>query len=111
MSLLQPVYVASDPAEAHWICGLLEQLGIPAKVQGEHLGSLRGELPMTPDKLPTVLVSEQHVDAARTCIRASIEARAQHPERTPWSCKSCGELVEAQFTQCWSCGLRRHSKD
>ena len=25
----------------------------------------------------------------------------------PWQCPKCGELVEAQFTQCWNCDTER----
>jgi DNA-directed RNA polymerase subunit RPC12/RpoP len=39
-------------------------------------------------------------------LRQLLEALMAKPETLdkPWQCPSCGEKIEAQFTQCWKCG-------
>ncbi len=42
------IFSASNPTEAHILCGLLQQQGIDAEVRGEGIFGLRGELPTMP---------------------------------------------------------------
>ena len=30
--------------------------------------------------------------------------------QSPWTCPSCGEQLEAQFTSCWKCGAIREEE-
>jgi hypothetical protein len=63
---MKQVFVASNPAEAHIVRGLLESRGIDAEVRGEALWGTRGETPLGPDTLPTVWVEDaQATEAAR----------------------------------------------
>ena len=63
---MKRVYQAANSVEAHMIVHLLEQAGVQAHVQGEHLQSGAGELPVG---LVAVAVEDQDVDAARAVIR------------------------------------------
>ncbi len=58
------VLTANHPTDAHLAVGFLESHGIKAVVQGAALFSARGEVPVTPDTLPSVWV-ENEADAAR----------------------------------------------
>jgi hypothetical protein len=53
---MKQVFVARNPTEAYLVKGMLEARGIPAEVRGEALWGTRGEIPLTPDSLPTVWV-------------------------------------------------------
>ncbi len=53
---MKQVFVARNPAEAHLVQGMLESRGIRAEVRGEALWGTRGEIPLTPDSLPSVWV-------------------------------------------------------
>ncbi len=102
------VFVAQHPTEAHLVKGMLETNGIAAIVRGESLFGARGEAPVTADTLPSVWVSDDN-DAP-----AALEILAQYgPKATaanlgrPWSCPSCREQIESQFSECWKCGTPR----
>lgn len=102
------VFVAQHPTEAHLVKGMLETNGIPALVRGESLFGARGEAPVTPDTLPSVWVSDDNDAPAALAILAQYgpEATAANLGR-PWSCPSCREQIEAQFSECWKCGTPR----
>jgi hypothetical protein len=64
------VFVAQHPTEAHLVAGLLASQGIGAEVLNESLFSVRGEVPVTPETLPTVwVVNDQDAEAALAILR------------------------------------------
>ena len=79
---MKRVYQAANSVEAHMIVHLLEQAGVEAHVQGEHLQSGAGELPLG---LVAVAVPDEDADKARAIIN-EWEARSTpgcpraHPE-------------------------------
>ncbi len=76
---MKRIYQAANNIEAHMLVHLLEQEGIQAHVEGEHLQSGAGELPL--GGLAAVAVADADVDAARAIIRAWEERTAQPPEK------------------------------
>lgn len=101
------VFVAQHPTEAYLIKGVLEANGIVAEVHGESLFAARGEAPATPETLPTVwVVDDGDVARAHSILAANGSARVQSDGAT-WTCRTCGESVEGQFTECWRCGAAR----
>ena len=65
---MQEVYTARTLAEAHLIRAALAEEGIPSEVRNEHVFSLRGEVPMTPDSMPSVWVDDDVVARAEVAI-------------------------------------------
>jgi hypothetical protein len=61
------IYSASNSVDAYIIKGLLEQQGIPARVNGEYLQGGIGELPLI--DLVTVSVEEEDYEEALSLIR------------------------------------------
>ena len=122
----------ADPLEAQHLLGVLEEHGIRACVQGESLWAARGELPFGPESAPSLWVNDE-ADAERArqiladhksapqpayCPRCGTDLRELDDSRCPtcdtplrgadsWTCPNCGEVVETQFTNCWSCGSER----
>ena len=110
---MQHVYTARDEMDANFVKGLLQQEGIEAIVQGQALGEVWGNLPLTAKSLPSVWVPEADVARAlpvveeyRRVDQANAADDAARPRAT-WTCPNCGEKVEEQFTQCWKCGHNR----
>jgi ribosomal protein S27AE len=103
---MKQVFVAQHPTEAHLVKGMLEANGIVAEVHGESLFSARGEAPATPDTLPTVWVldDEQATTARSVLAEYAAPAASGVSQRAAWLCPACGEVIEAQFTECWNCG-------
>jgi hypothetical protein len=88
--------------------GFLDEQGIESVVQGAGLQQIIGEIPMTPESLPTIWVREEDVERALTAIAGfKADAKPAQPAADPWTCPECGEEIEPQFTECWNCGESR----
>ena len=110
MSDLKKVYVARGPGDAHLLRGMLESEGIRVVVRGDDFVPLQGGGLFHVETRPSVWVLEDEhfqraVEIADEYSRRSSEA-PEVPAET-WTCASCGEHVEAQFTDCWMCGTER----
>lgn len=105
---MKKVYVATDPADAYLLKGLLEGENIPAEVRGEYLYGIRGEVPITPDTCPSVwVVDDSDFGRAVELVAAVRERNAPSSEDSgAWRC-GCGEENERRFTECWRCGRSR----
>jgi len=99
------VHTARHPTEAHLIRGMLEAQGIRAAVKGDQLYGAFGELPV----LPTVWILDDTLaaDADRIVIEFLRGTAAHRYSHERWTCATCGETLEGQFTECWKCGARR----
>jgi len=113
MDLVQ-VYIARDSMEAHFLRGVLAEEGIAATVMGENLATARGRLPMTPDTLPSVWVAHDEAPRASQIVEGFVATsrdadagNAPAASKAKWTCPTCGELVEPQFTDCWNCQTPR----
>jgi len=73
---MQRIYEAANNVEAHMIVHMLDSAGIQAFIQGEHLQSGAGELPL--GGLVAVAVADDDSDAALRIIR-EWEARTRTP--------------------------------
>lgn len=103
---MHKLYTADNPFEAHLLRGFLESHGIPVHVQGDALFSMRGELPMGFDTLPSVWVLHP-TDQPRAELLLE-EWRSSSKETSAcWQCRQCGEESEGGFDACWQCGTMR----
>lgn len=75
---MKTVYEASNAVEAHMIADLLQQEGIAAHVQGEHLQGAIGELPAA--GLVRLMVDESEYEKARRLIQ---RWEAAQPDEKP----------------------------
>lgn len=93
---MKRVYLANDPVSANVLKLRLEENGIQAIVQDERTHELRGEVPLV---YPSVWVGNEDEAAAR-----EIALEFSHPQHgEPWTCQTCGEVLEASFADCWKC--------
>lgn len=80
---------------------LLEAEGIEAFIKNEHLGSILGEMPFQ-EVWPELWVRKDiDFDRAKQLIDEGI---LDESPQEPWTCQSCGNENEGQFSACWSCG-------
>lgn len=109
---MKQVYIARDPGEAEFLKGILENEGIEAQVQGEWLFTVRGEVPLTSDTLPSVWVAhDSDVDRATEIVTVYCQQRDEgEVAGEDWQCPECGEQVESQFTSCWNCGAEHQAQ-
>jgi hypothetical protein len=102
------IYGARDLAEAHFVKGLLEAEEIPAVIQGGALQAVLGEVPMTPESLPSVMVNERDAERAMQIVNEMKHGGPAATEsQVAWKCPKCGEEIEGQFSSCWKCGAEK----
>ena len=98
------ISIASNPAEAHIVCGLLQSESVDCEVRGEGLFGLKGELPFTEETDPYVWLPDiEYASKAKAIVE---EYRLQQTSKRfeEWVCNSCNENNEPQFGSCWQCG-------
>lgn len=100
------VFSASNPTEAHILCGLLKQQCILAEVRGDGIFGLKGEIPLTEDTDPYVwLLQPNKIETVQAII---LEYQQQQERMVDWTCSDCGEVNEGQFGLCWNCSNQLH---
>ena len=111
MSSLKKLYVAANAVDGHMLKGLLEREGIQAVVRGDDFVPLQGGTLFRMETRPSVWVlDDERLPRAREL--ADDFGRCPAPSEGPpatWICR-CGETIEEQFTECWSCRRPRAAK-
>lgn len=99
--MLKRLYAARHVTDAHLIRGHLESCGIATTIRGEWLAGAIGELPLDTCSL---WVDEARFAEAEQALNVlqSGSGNGGH-----WTCPSCGEHAENQFSACWQCGTER----
>ncbi|TWT85108.1 hypothetical protein CA13_65900 [Planctomycetes bacterium CA13] len=98
------VYRAADNAEAHLLCGIMQNEGIKARVVGDHLRDVLSHLAIGAVP-PRILAPPDGYEAARKIVLA-YETRHKAPvdgSAAQWICARCGELNDPTFDVCWQC--------
>lgn len=105
---LVKIYTGRDTMDAHHVRAHLEQHGFKAQVFGETLNSALGELPFTDGTRPSVWVTTEDEPRAIECAQDFIQPPDEPAIKAEaWTCPSCAETVEGQFSACWQCGTER----
>ena len=102
------VYEAWNSLQAHFVCNLLSDAGISARVASDAVQNIVGRVPFQKATCP-VLVAAADADRARSVVAEYERTLADHSRgegKTVGSyCYHCGQDVERGQTQCPSCGL------
>ena len=101
---MKRIFAAINLAEVHHAKNLLASVGIRSIVKNEMLASAIGQLPFA-DCQPELWLQDE-ADAERAQQLLSEGPLAPTQKGNVWQC-GCGEISEAQFTQCWRCGAER----
>ena len=95
---MKRVYRAASLLQVAHARNVLITAGIPCELRNQYLAGAMGDLPMM-ETWPQLFV-----DDADEGFALSVLARAQRATGgAPWTCASCGEDCEPQFTHCWRC--------
>lgn len=97
---MKRIYSSFDRVAVHHAKNVLDAAGIRAVVRNEFLSSAMGELPPAECQAEVWVLNDADAQRAEAILLAS---PASGPD---WTC-SCGEVLGAQFTQCWRCGAYR----
>jgi hypothetical protein len=97
---MRKVHTAESMVEIAHLRNVLESAGIRCIVRNDRLAGALGEIPFV-ECWPELWVCEPgQALRARGLID---EALSPGAAEEPWECPSCGESIDAQFTQCWRC--------
>lgn len=96
------VFSTPTPALAEMLKDVLAQEGIEASVNRSlaPLGTLAGVTEVW-------IADAADAERARQITDDFVRGTPGQPRGWDWRCASCGEMVEAQFAQCWKCGASR----
>jgi hypothetical protein len=98
---LKRVFSSYNRVAVHHARNVLEAEGIRAVVRNEYLSSAMGELPPAECQAEVWVLNESDLLKAEEVLHRKTQSGPN------WTCGGCGELCEAQFTQCWRCGAYR----
>ena len=97
---MRKVHSAESIIEIAHLRNVLQTAGIDCIVRNDRLSTLAGEIPFV-ECWPELWVCRSgDALAARGLISLALGAADDGP---PWTCGTCGELVEPQFAECWRC--------
>jgi hypothetical protein len=98
-------------SQSHMVVALLKNIleasGISCVIRNELLAGAAGELPPIECWPELWVMDDNQYEWARKLIKTTLDA-GDHG-RSVWQCRQCGECLEGQFAQCWSCGQVRES--
>ena len=97
---MKRVFRAASLIQVAHARNVLLTAGIPSELRNQYLSGALGDLPML-ETWPQLYVEDADEAAA---LRALARA-ATAPGGASWTCESCGEQLEPQFTSCWRCGF------
>ncbi|MDN3614603.1 MAG: DUF2007 domain-containing protein [Vibrio gallaecicus] len=100
------IFIASNPAEAHIVCGLLQSENVECEVRGEGLFGLKGELPFTEETDPYVWLPNTEYAPRAKVIVEEYQLQQTSIQFEEWVCENCRENNEPQFGSCWQCGAQ-----
>lgn len=98
------MYISPNLPLIYHLKNILEQQEIACVLMNVYSQGGAGELP--PDQVwPQLwILDDDQLESARLLIQAQLRPV---PHGNAWSCNQCGELIEAQFTDCWQCGCSK----
>lgn len=100
---MKTVYSASSLPLVSLFRSILESYDINCWIKNEFLSAGVGELPPI-ECWPQLCVDDADYKEAQRIIDEAL----MENEMAEWQCTSCGEVIEGQFTACWSCGKSRN---
>jgi hypothetical protein len=98
------VYTAESIVQVTHVRNMLAAEGILAEIRNDRLGSVIGEIPFL-ETWPQLWVAVLDFERAQELIEQALHGPGL--EEPPWTCRSCGEVIEGQFMECWNCGALR----
>ncbi len=103
---MRKVYSSQLPPMVGHMKTVLESHGIRCLVRNDFLSGAAGELPPSECWPELWVLEDDQVDEAAAIVSAASLENLVTPQGR-WVCRSCGEELEGQFTDCWKCGASR----
>jgi len=101
------VFSAQNYIEVAFWRNYLEQQGVACQIRNEFIGSAVGEIPPI-ECWPELWVDDERDEAIAMKHLASDPLGEKN--LPAWSCASCGEESDGQFSHCWNCEKERQDE-
>ena len=105
---MKTVYSAPNIALVSLFKNILESHEIECWIKNQFLGAAVGDIPPI-ECWPQLCVDEDKFEEASRVVEEALSS--ENDQTKAWKCKSCGEEIEGQFTECWNCGKSRPDAD
>jgi hypothetical protein len=104
---LRELVVCRNDLEAHVIKGLLEENQIEVLIRKDDCGGMEPQLQITEGV--KVLVPSHQLQQAKNLLddHHMTNGSDKSSNERLWECRSCGEKLEMQFSDCWKCGTSK----
>jgi len=102
---MKKLYVSQSLIDVESRKELLDQAEIPCTIKNQRSAMLGGEVPFV-EVFPELWVL-QDKDFVKAQTLLQDWENAQPLETTSWTCGSCNEVHQKEFTTCWKCNRER----
>jgi hypothetical protein len=102
---MKKLYVSQSLIDVESRKELLDQAQIPATIKNQRSAMLGGEVPFVEVFPELWVLKDEDFERANTLLEDW--ERAEPVETTGWTCSSCSEVHQKEFTTCWKCGQER----
>lgn len=97
---MRKIHTAESLIQIAHLRNVLQAAGISCQIRNDRLMGIVGEIPFV-DCWPELWVdNESDILRARGLIDLELKSP---PSASNWTCPSCGETLEGQFSECWRC--------
>jgi hypothetical protein len=97
---MRTVHTAESLVEIAHLRNVLESEGIGCLIRNDRLGGVVGEIPFV-ECWPELWVREPGQESRARRLIA--ETLSPGTARQSWTCPTCGETLDGQFSECWHC--------
>ncbi len=103
---MKKLYVSQSLIDVESRKELLDQAEIPCTIKNQRSNMLGGEVPFV-ELFPELWVlQDKDWDGAKKLLDEWETAKPR--ETTGWTCRSCGEIHQKEYTTCWKCNQDRN---
>ena len=99
------VYTSPDLPMVGHIKNILESQGIKCIIQNQFSSAATGEIPPIESWPELWILEKEKFAQAKKIVSEALNPEIE--DLASWECLKCHEVIEGQFTACWSCGTER----
>jgi hypothetical protein len=103
--IMKKLYVSQSLIDVESRKELLDQAEILCTIKNQRSAMLGGEVPFAEVFPELWVLQDEDFERAQSFLKDWEEA--QPLDNTAWTCVSCGEIHQKEFTTCWKCNKER----
>ena len=102
---MKKLYVSQSLIDVESRKELLDQAEIHSTIKNQRSAMLGGEVPFAEVFPELWVLQDEDFERAQSLLKDWEEAPPL--DNTAWTCVSCGEIHQKEFTTCWKCNKER----